>query len=202
MEIPYYRQDLDRKSLCPSQESVNELFELLDDPKILEEINKGNVTLSMIRPNVGPEANIHNWDDLTASDKIEEMIGELGVMAKFSFIFTPSAVEKFYEGDPKERMLEEPPKTAGDYDSRWPEFRDFMSSGPTTALLLYSPGGDAVTKWRGHLGHWNIDEVRDPSTIRGALGMNKYNNLVHGSDGPEEIKRELGIILECFINQA
>jgi nucleoside diphosphate kinase len=146
---------------------------------------------------VGPDANNEGLPDLEAAERIEEMIEGLGFMCKFSFIFTPEATETFYQGGPQKSMSKEEPIDSSKYESRWPEFIDFMASGPTTAIILYSPDGDAVPKWRDHLGHWNIDEVRDMNTIRGKFGVNKYNNLVHGSDAPENIFNELEIIKSC-----
>lgn len=148
----------------------------------------------MIRPAVGPDANTLKLPDLEAADHIEEMILNLGVMAKFSFRFTPDAIEDFYGGDPKNSMSKGIARDSESYENRWLEFVDFMASGPTTALLLYSDNGDAIDLWRAHLGHWNIDEVRDEGTIRGSFGVDKFNNLVHGSDSIDSVLKELDII--------
>lgn len=196
-KVPFYHEDLDRTSQNQSTESLFEVLSLLNDPRLEQEILAGNITLAMVRPNVGPEANNLDLPDIEAAGRIEEMIEDLGVLAKFSFNFTTETTEEFYGGGPQESMSKEDPRQPGKYDSRWPEFVDFMTSGPTTVILLHSPNGDAVQRWRSHLGHWNIDEVRDESTIRGKLGVNKYNNLVHGSDAPESVLREISIIRHC-----
>lgn len=199
--LPFYTAELARSNTEPDADALELASELLSSPLIQEEIGKGNVTLAMIRPNVGPEANILGLSDEIASEKIEQMIECLGVMTKFSFTFTPEAAAAFYAGGPQESMSKEPPRNPQKYANRWPEFIDFMASGPTTILLLHSPNGDAIPLWRSHLGHWNIDEVRDPATIRGKLGVNKYNNLVHGSDSPESVIRELSLIAQCIQTQ-
>lgn len=196
-KVPFYREDLDRTSQNQSNESLSQVIDLLNDPRLEEEIAAGNITLAMIRPNVGPEANNLGLEDIDAAEKIEEMIEGLGVLAKFSILFSQEAAEEFYGGGPQESMSKEKPRNPDEYESRWPEFVDFMTSGPTTVILLHSPNGDAIPRWRSHLGHWNIDEVRDETTIRGILGVNKYNNLVHGSDAPESVLRELSIIKSC-----
>ena len=196
-KVPFYREDLDRTSQNQSTESLSEVLSLFDDPRLEQEILAGNITLAMVRPNVGPEANNLDLPDVEAAGRIEEMIEDLGVLAKFSFNFTTETTEEFYGGGPQESMSKEAPREPGKYDSRWPEFVDFMTSGPTTVILLHSPNGDAIQRWRSHLGHWNIDEVRDESTIRGKLGVNKYNNLVHGSDAPESVLREISLIRSC-----
>lgn len=196
-KVPFYREDLDRTSQNNTNESLSQVIDLLNDPRLGEEIAAGNITLAMIRPNVGPEANNLGLEDIDAAEKIEEMIEGLGVLAKFSILFSQEAAEEFYGGGPQESMSKEKPRNPDEYESRWPEFVDFMTSGPTTVILLHSPNGDAIPRWRSHLGHWNIDEVRDETTIRGILGVNKYNNLVHGSDAPESVLRELSIIKSC-----
>ena len=198
--LPFYTPELDRAVPSPEQAAILSVIDLLRDPRLADEITAGNVTLAMIRPQVGPDANQRGVPDLEAADEIEEMIMGLGVMAKFSFTFSAHAAETFYAGGPQSSMLNEPARNPLQYDTRWPEFVDFMSSGPTTVLLLHSPKGDAIPRWRAHLGHWNIDEVRDPATIRGRFGVNKYNNLVHGSDASEAVIREIGIITDCLVS--
>lgn len=198
MISPLYNPELDRSISQPVASEFAPVLALLDSPELHEEITKGNVTLAMIRPHVGPEANLLGLPDLEATDHIEESIGGLAVITKFSFTFTHDAVDVFYGGGPQASMEKEKPIDPAAYQSRWLEFRDFMASAPTTALLLYSPDGDAISRWRSHLGHWNIDEIRDPSTIRGAFGVNKYNNLVHGSDEPAAVLNELSIIKQSI----
>lgn len=192
---PFYREALDRSAgHLSKREALSKLLNLLKSKELEDEIRSGNVTLAIIRPAVGPEANIEGLSDLDAAKRIEEMIFELGILAKFSCPLTRKDVIDFYGDAPRKSMLNEPPVDSDTYKTRWAEFVDFMISGPSTFFLLYSPDGDAVGKWRAHLGHWNIDKNRDINTIRGALGVNKYNNLVHGSDAPESVLRELNII--------
>jgi nucleoside diphosphate kinase len=191
---PFYEPDLHRNNVHATERSVELVEELLQDPGLREQIITGNVTFAMIRPNVGPDANILGLSDQGCADQIEMMIHDLGFLAKFSFQFTPEAAEEFYQGAPKMSMTQETARDPSQYESRWQEFINFMTSGSVTAILLHSPDGKAIEKWRAHLGHWNIDDVRDMDTIRGKLGVNKYNNLVHGSDSPEAVLRELNIV--------
>lgn len=192
---PFYSPELSRSQDEYSQEAkelaIHFLTAIEEDPELIE---SGNVTFGMIRPSVGYTANLLGLDDAEAADTIEEMISGLGVMGKFSFTFNSDAIAELYSGDPQDNMLKQTPVDPEKYPSRWPEFIDFMSSGPTTALILFSESGDAIEKWRSHLGHWNVDVNRDPSTIRGRLAVDKYNNLVHGSDSTAAVRREIGII--------
>jgi nucleoside diphosphate kinase len=190
---PYFDEDLSREH-THGDGDFREVVSLLQDERLLQEAEAGNITLAMIRPQVGPEANLLGLSDLECAEKIEEMITNLGVVAKFSINFDVEVVDEFYSGAPQETMLGAAAEDQEKYSSRWPEFKDFMSSGPTTILILHSPNGDAIEQWRAHLGHWNIEKFRDPATIRGALAVNLFNNLVHGSDAPESVIRELGLI--------
>ena len=196
--VPFYSPELDRTNDHPSELARDMAVELLHDGQLIQEVVAGNVTLALIRPQVGPAANRLGLPDAEAAEAIEGMITGLGVMAKFAFTFTPQAVQEFYKGSPEANMSVQPSRRPDIYRNFWEEFTAYMSSGHTTALLLYSPDGDAIPRWRAHLGHWNIDAVRDMSTIRGQLGVSKENNLVHGSDAPESVLRELEIIANCL----
>lgn len=191
--LPYYKPELSRE-VVSNETDYTELDRILTSTRIIEEAEAGNITLAMIRPHVGPEANLLGLEDSQCADKIETMISGLGVAVKFSFMFTEETVERFYEGAPQSTMEQAEPKDPEEYDSRWPEFVDFMTSGPTTALLLHDISGQAIEKWRDHLGHWNISANRDAATIRGALAVDIFNNLVHGSDAPESVIREIDLI--------
>jgi hypothetical protein len=100
-KVPFYREDLDRSSQNHTNESLSQVIDLLNDPRLGEEIAAGNITLAMIRPNVGPEANNLGLEDIDAAEKIEEMIEGLGVLAKFSILFSQEAAEEFYGGGPE-----------------------------------------------------------------------------------------------------
>lgn len=192
---PFYSKELARSKHERSREELQKAANFLTMIEAQEGlIESGAITFAMIRPQVGPEANLLQLADDEAADMIEEMIGGLGVMAKFSFVFDEASISKLYEGGPRESMEAQVPLDPQNYPSRWPEFIDFMTSAPTTALILYSQDGDAIERWRAHLGHWNVDVNRDESTIRGRLAANKYNNLVHGSDSTDSVRREIGII--------
>ena len=67
----------------------------------------------------------------------------------------------------------------------------FMSRGPVVALALEGPE-DTWEVVRSMMGATNPRKAA-PGTIRGDLGILFTENLVHGSDGLESAKRELGI---------
>lgn len=189
---PFYGGSFSREAIGSDASETEQLLARLDEPWLQEQIDAGCMTLAMIRPHVGPEANMYGLPDQDAADMIETFVEGLGVAAKFSVRFTLPAVEQFYD-NARERM-EHVLSVDSQYSSRWPEYCDFMTSGPVTVMLLHDPAGQAIEKWRDQLGHWNIDENRDSNTIRGMVGVSKYNNLVHGSDAPASVRQELNII--------
>ena len=68
------------------------------------------------------------------------------------------------------------------------ELVDFITSGPTLALVLEGEGAIAVV--RTTMGATNPAQSA-PGTIRGDLSLSMPDNLVHGSDSPESAAREI-----------
>ena len=73
-----------------------------------------------------------------------------------------------------------------------PFFRDlvtFMTSGPAVVMAL--EGDNAILRWRELRGP--TDATKAPAgTIRASFGTNIERNAVHGSDGPDTARFELG----------
>src|ERR1043166_8579653 len=66
----------------------------------------------------------------------------------------------------------------------------FLTSGPTVALVL--EGREAVTVARNLIGA--TDGVKaPPGTIRGDYALSVQNNLIHGSDSPENAAAEIAL---------
>src|SRR5688572_4945832 len=65
---------------------------------------------------------------------------------------------------------------------------DFLTSGPTVALVL--EGREAVTVARTLMGATDGTKA-PPATIRGDYALSVQNNLVHGSDSPENAALEI-----------
>jgi nucleoside-diphosphate kinase len=66
----------------------------------------------------------------------------------------------------------------------------FLTSGPTLALVL--EGREAVTVARNLIGA--TDGVKaPPGTIRGDFALSVQNNLIHGSDSPENAADEVAL---------
>jgi nucleoside-diphosphate kinase len=70
------------------------------------------------------------------------------------------------------------------------ELVEFITSGPTLALVLEGEG--AIATVRTTMGATNPADA-GPGTIRGDLALSMPDNLVHGSDSPESALREIGL---------
>jgi nucleoside-diphosphate kinase len=70
------------------------------------------------------------------------------------------------------------------------ELVEFITSGPTLALVLEGEG--AIATVRGTMGATNPADAT-PGSIRGDLALSMPDNLVHGSDSPESSAREISL---------
>jgi nucleoside-diphosphate kinase len=70
------------------------------------------------------------------------------------------------------------------------ELIEFITSGPTLALVLEGEG--AIATARETIGATNPANAT-PGSIRGDLALAMPNNLVHGSDSPESAEREIAL---------
>jgi nucleoside-diphosphate kinase len=73
-----------------------------------------------------------------------------------------------------------------------PFFKDlvkFMTSGPCVVMAL--EGEAAITRYRELMGPTDSKKA-PPGTIRGQYGTDIEKNAVHGSDGPDTARFEIG----------
>ena len=70
------------------------------------------------------------------------------------------------------------------------ELVEFITSGPTLALVLEGEG--AIATVRATMGATNPADAT-PGSIRGDLALSMPDNLVHGSDSPESSAREIAL---------
>ena len=70
------------------------------------------------------------------------------------------------------------------------ELVEFITSGPTLALVLEGEG--AIATVRTTMGATNPADA-GPGTIRGDLALSMPDNLVHGSDSAESAVREISL---------
>lgn len=70
------------------------------------------------------------------------------------------------------------------------ELVEFITSGPTLALVLEGEG--AIATVRSTMGGTNPADAT-PGSIRGDLALSMPDNLVHGSDANESAAREISL---------
>ncbi len=70
------------------------------------------------------------------------------------------------------------------------ELVEFITSGPTLALVLEGEG--AIATVRSTMGATDPADAT-PGSIRGDLALSMPDNLVHGSDAPESAAREISL---------
>ena len=70
------------------------------------------------------------------------------------------------------------------------ELVEFITSGPTLALVLEGEG--AIATARTTIGATNPADA-DPGSLRGQLALAMPDNLVHGSDSPDSAAREIAL---------
>ena len=70
------------------------------------------------------------------------------------------------------------------------ELVDFITSGPTLALVVEGEG--AVATLRQTIGATNPPDA-EPGSIRGDLALSMPDNLVHASDSQESAQREIAL---------
>ena len=73
----------------------------------------------------------------------------------------------------------------------YPELRDFIGRSPALALVLEGPD-DTYAIVRTLMGPTN-PAAAPPGTIRGDLGLEVTENLVHGSDSEASAAREIAL---------
>ena len=71
---------------------------------------------------------------------------------------------------------------------------EFMTSGPTVALVLEKEG--AVAAWRDTMGATNPEEAAE-GTIRQLFGESVERNCSHGSDSDENAALEIGFFFSA-----
>ena len=109
--------------------------------------------------------------------RILAMIEERGLVPVVARIVSlaPGDAERFYAVH-RERKF-------------FPDLVRFMSSGPVFVAVL--EGEEAIVRWRDLMSP--TDSTKAPKgTIRGEFGTDVEKNAVHGSDGAETARAEIG----------
>lgn len=171
-------------------EKLHKIERVLSHPSLEVLIDEGKITLGIIKPHANEGKNLPS-DDQSAAEKISQIIGEDNIVFSFSTQLMDNQVEEFYS-DIKTKYSE---IDAGNGRTVWDGIFDFAKSGPLTFILIYREEGNAVGWWREKMGKTRPNEA-NPNSIRGKYGLQEKlpNNLTHGSDSIDSVKKELGVL--------
>lgn len=165
---------------------------VLNDPYLDQLIDDGKLTLGIIKPHANEGKGLPGADG-DAAGKLMEEVGEENIIFSFSTRLSSEQAREFYSDIIEQ--YKEIPLPNGDGKNVWDSINEFSQSGPLTFLLIYRPEGGAVQWWRERMGKTKATEA-DPESIRGkyAIQENLPNNLTHGSDSEESVKKEVRVL--------
>jgi hypothetical protein len=149
-----------------------------------------------------------NNDHLLAEILESHIEKPLEVLLRFSLFLSYGDVGKWYSLNAQKHFVEQPaqdPRRYGiSHKNRWDEFQALAVSGPTTFLLLYAPEDNAVLEWQTQLGGAKVplELLRQyaPNSLRSRFAKNDHNPLLGGSENAADVKRQLTILAEFFID--
>lgn len=179
---------------------LHKICEILDHPEFDQLVNEGKITLGIIKPLANDSKGLSS-DDQEAANKLLDEIDEIGqknIVFSFSTKLNGSEVDEFYQ-DVKKRFTEEYYDNPPEGQRIWESIYKYSQSGPLTFVLFYHEEGDAIAWWREKMGNTHPNEA-DPESIRGkyAKEENLPNNLVHGSDSIESVKKEISVMTKLI----
>ncbi|MEK7518160.1 MAG: nucleoside-diphosphate kinase [Patescibacteria group bacterium] len=172
------------------QIKLAKIVQVLQHQELQTLIDEGKITLGIVKPHANEGKNLPEDDDEAAQVLLTE-IGDENIVFTFSTQLTGDQVEKFY-GGVKEKYSQ---ITDSQGQTIWDTIYNFGQSGPLTFILIYREEGNAVEWWRNKMGKTRPNEA-DPQSIRGRFALQEGlpNNLTHGSDSSEAVKKEIGVL--------
>lgn len=156
-------------------EKLHKINQVLSHPELSTLIDEGKITLGMIKPRADESKNL-SLDDAVAADLLAEEIGEENIVFSLPLKLSSKDAAEFYAGNPYLDKIQK-----------------HFKKGAATFILIYREEGDAVSWWRKRMGS-TMPEKAEAGTIRKEHALSIANNLVHGSDSLESVKKELGIL--------
>ncbi len=86
-------------------------------------------------------------------------------------------------------------------EQEWEELKDRRVYFADDEGTLFVRNESAIAWWRDKMGATQPEDARkDPDTIRGKHAVELPKNIVHGSDSPDSVRRELRILDEALID--
>ena len=186
------------KPVSEAQTSIlRQIREILKSSEFQQKIKKGQITFAMIKPNL----RITN-SDLTDEEVAEQLkkdialesprVNGLEIIFELPLPFTFERVESFYAGV-KDKLLNLPAAQVNDhhFPNRWEMFKYIMAQGMATFLILHSPQGNAVNKWRQLIGPTFPSLIPSDESWKLRSRFTDLNNGIHGSDSIDSVHEEI-----------
>ena len=176
----------------PVKQRLRKVQEILHNPELDKLISEGKLTAAMIKPNVHM-GKIDGTDSFVADRILDDIDTKSPLKVVFSLpvAFNIHFLEQFYaEAKSKYSSIPDPDSDMG---SIYQRLVNFMQDGATNLVLLYSEGGDAISKWRNHIGPTNPTKDASGTSLRARFASSIKNNMVHGSDSIENARFEIGV---------
>lgn len=167
-----------------TKKKIGLMIDFLESEGFIDIMEEGRITFAMIKPDVN-KPKYQNKTDEEVEEMIKNRIEDpLEIIMEQSLVLTKEQVEEFYS-DLKDKKF-------------FPEHLRFMTSGPITAIILYSDGEEkAFKEWRDQMGPTDPKELgpKGESGIRFEFAKDKSNNATHGSDSVVNVKREVSLFV-------
>lgn len=172
------------------REKLSLINEILNHPEFEQLINEGKITFGMVKPKRDAAKKVQGTDEEVTQMVIEAIKPPLQTIIEQPLWLPKEVMEPFYEHlKPLDegRVLD---RVVG-----------FMTGGAVTVLILYSEEGNAIAEWRTQMGRTSTPLDEEGTTLRHQFNTGDVgNNVVHGSDSPENVKREVGFIKQLLAN--
>ncbi len=169
------------------REKLRLILEILNHPEFAELVEEGKITFGIVKPRRDQAIRMQGTDEENTERLIEAIQPPLQVVIRQDLFFPREIVEDLY--------THLRPLAEGTVFAR--VVRD-MCSTATTILVLFDPDGNAVQEFREQIGPTRADPNEAGETLRHRFGAGVENNAIHGSDGVENVKRELGFFKQLL----
>lgn len=151
----------------------------LTDAGTLQLVEEDKLTFGMIKPHREEATLVQGTDEEIANQVLTAIKSPLSIGVKQDIWIPTLTARAFYAHLPTSII----DRVAG-----------FMSSGASTGLVLTNPNGNAMSQWRTQMGATGAHAMPDQAdTLRYRFQTTKgvANNVTHGSDSVQSVKKEL-----------
>lgn len=165
---------------------IENIRSTLADAATLQLVEEDKLTFGMIKPHREEAILVTGTDEEIAEEVSAAIKSPLSIGVKQDIWIPTLTARAFYAHLPTSII----DRVAG-----------FMSSGASTGLVLTNPNGNAISQWRTQMGATGAHAMPDQAdTLRYRFQTERgvANNVTHGSDSVQSVKRELEFFNEML----